>query len=63
MDFVMKHYGNHGEGEGSQVIPLCNVGKTFHILVLSPPVSGTFLTTHLGHISVENNTPLPRPSG
>ena len=45
MDFVMKHYGNHGEGEGSQVIPLCNVGKKCHMTHLST------VATRLGHIA------------
>ena len=53
MDFVMKCYGNYGEGEGSQVIPLCNACKKFYMKHLSAVV------TFWPHISVENNTPLP----
>ena len=35
MDFVMKRYGNCGEEEGSQRIPLCNAGKKIHMTHLS----------------------------
>ena len=45
----MKYYGNYGEMEGSQVMPLCNAGKNFHMTHLS-----AFLV-HCAHISVENN--------
>ena len=45
LDFIMKRYGNYGEGgEGggggwSQVIPLCNAGKKFHMTHLSAVVA------------------------
>ena len=39
VDFVMKHYANYGEEEGSQVILLCNAGKKFHMTDLSAVVA------------------------
>ena len=46
MYLVMKRYeNNYREGKGSQVIPLGNAGKKFHM-------------THLSAV-VEKNAPLP----
>ena len=54
MDFVMRRCGNYGEGEGevSQMTPLCNADKNlaWRISVPSSPFAHD-----CAHISVENN--------
>ena len=58
VDFVMKRYGNYGDREWSQVIPLCNAGKNFtwRISVASSPFAHD-----CPHISVEHNISLSWP--
>ena len=34
-----KRYENYGQGEGSQLIPLCNTGRKFHMTDLSALVT------------------------
>ena len=47
VDFVVKRYGNYGEGEHSQVIRLSNAGKKPHLTHFSVSVTFCTLRTHL----------------
>ena len=47
VDVVLKRYGNYGDGDGSQVIPLCNVDKKFHMTYLSAVVVFCTLRAYL----------------